>query len=131
MISVDQIRPIKDRVLIRPDPVKTKIGSIHVPEMVNKDNPNYFTMTGEVIACGPGGLEAPMPVSVGDRVVFSRYAGKQLVAMAPHPLMGERKALFLMLRQDEILGLADTEYIQPGYQGPKFSAVKKLSGDAA
>lgn len=137
MIPVECIRPLKDQVLVLPDPVRTMTaGGLHIPQVVTSDNPNFYTMTGRVLKVGPGGFEScvkdkttkaltwsgertPLDVQAGDRVVFSRYAGKQLPTIPR----------CLMLREHEILGIAEGEYVEPGYQAAKFSGIKSRAGD--
>lgn len=125
MLSVDQIRPIKDQVLVRPDPVKDITeGGIFIPETVRADNPNYYTMTGTVLVTGQGRIEdgerVPVSVKAGDRVVFGRYAGKQIDV---------QRGRVLMLRESEVIGLADAVYVEPGYKAPKDGGVQRLAGD--
>lgn len=69
----ERLRPLRNRVIIRPDPPKTKIGRIIVPDnVVSKEQ----LQTGVVIAMGPGmptktGGRWPMPdVVVGQRVFY-------------------------------------------------------------
>lgn len=121
MLTLDQIIPIKDQVLVIPDPVKTvSDGGIHIPETVNANNPNYYTMTGVVVKTGAGRIEdgqrVPVQVQAGDRIVFGRYSGKQIEL--------EDRSRVLMMRESDVIGLADTDYVQPGYQAPAFSRVK-------
>jgi len=69
--------PLRDRVLVRPlteEELEGKTASgIIIPETVDKEKPEQ----GEVIAVGEGeyddGKLIPIPVNVGDRIVFSRY----------------------------------------------------------
>lgn len=71
------ITPLRDRVLVRPlseEELEGKTASgIIIPETVDKEKPEQ----GEVVAVGEGeyddGELVPMPVKVGDRVVFSKY----------------------------------------------------------
>lgn len=71
------IRPLGDRVVIRPlseEEMGTKSPSgIIIPDTVKGEKPEQ----GIVVATGPGkyddGEYVPMQVSVGDRVVFSKY----------------------------------------------------------
>jgi len=71
------ITPLRDRVLVRPlseSELEGKTASgIIIPDTIDKEKPEQ----GEVIAVGEGeyddGQLVPMPVSVGDRVVFSKY----------------------------------------------------------
>lgn len=71
------IIPLADRVLVRPlseDELGTKTASgIIIPETIDKEKPEQ----GEVIAVGEGkyddGKLVKPSVSVGDRVLFSKY----------------------------------------------------------
>ena len=71
------LRPIRNRVIIRPDPPKTHIGLIIIPNSVENKDP---LQTGVVLAMGPGmpmknGNRWPMPdIQIGQRV-FYRTAG--------------------------------------------------------
>lgn len=71
------IRPLGDRVVIRPlteDELGTKsLYGIIIPDTVKGEKPEQ----GRVVAVGAGkyedGARIPSQVSVGDRVVFSKY----------------------------------------------------------
>lgn len=73
------IRPLGDRVLVQRAEAESKTaGGILLPESA-KDKPKE----GNVVAVGPGrvkddGNVAAMNVSVGDRVLFSSYAGTEV-----------------------------------------------------
>lgn len=77
-VSKVGITPLRDRVLVRPlseEELEGKTASgIIIPETVDKEKPEQ----GEVIAVGEGeyddGTLVPMPVKVGDRIVFSKYS---------------------------------------------------------
>jgi chaperonin GroES len=119
------LKPFGDRLLVKPDEQPEKIGSIYVPETVNADNPNYFTMTGIVIDKGQGawseehGRKLPIEVEIGERVLFNRYAGKQVQ---------HNGVLHLLLRVPEVLGIvAGEHFVQPGYQAPTWKRPKDLS----
>lgn len=69
-----KIKPIGDRVLVRPGVEETKTASgIIIPDTVGKEKPER----GTVVAVGEGryddGELVPMRVKVGDTVVFSKY----------------------------------------------------------
>ena len=77
--SNGNIRPLGDRVLIRPIQWEetTKSG------IVLPDTAREKPQKGEVIAVGPGrfdedGDRIPMDVKQGDRVLFAKYAGTEL-----------------------------------------------------
>lgn len=133
------LRPLKDGLIVRPiDPPK-RFGLIFAPETVLAENPNYFGMTGEVIALGPGGYEEcdenkntgevlwggrrkRFDVKVGDVVLFNRYAGKQVTC-------DDDGILYLVMKEREVLGIVPPELagtILPGYMPAEFSAVKDL-----
>ncbi|NLG32830.1 MAG: co-chaperone GroES [Syntrophomonadaceae bacterium] len=75
-----KIQPLGDRIVIKVLEVveeKTKSG-LYVPDTA-KEKPQE----GEVIAVGPGGLNDkgernPIGVAVGDRIIFSKYAGVEV-----------------------------------------------------
>lgn len=184
-MTLDQIIPFGDHVLVRPDPKhETSDGGLHIPQTVLADNPNYYTVSGVVVKLGDGYREDvyecqnhqcryqyrrtvgeycpvckasqklayadsdqhPFDVAVGDRVLFGRFAGKQIEAELPNApkqvgddftaefqlgqvpalrdAMGWKKptAKFLMMREVEILGILDTQAkVTPGYQAANFN----------
>jgi len=73
--------PLDMRVLILPDPVEEKHGSIFLPEAV-KEQERYAQMTGTLVALGENAWEEaaarspnfkrPQP---GDRVMIAKYGG--------------------------------------------------------
>lgn len=75
-----RIQPLSDRLVVKVMEVteeKTKSG-LYVPDTA-KEKPQE----GEVLAVGPGamndqGERLPMTVAVGDRVIFSKYAGTEI-----------------------------------------------------
>ena len=73
------IKPLGDRVLIKQiDSEEVTKGGIVLPDTA-KEKPQE----GEVLAVGPGklldnGERAPMEVTVGDRVLFAKYAGSEI-----------------------------------------------------
>jgi chaperonin GroES len=93
------IQPIGDRVLIEREPSEEKTpGGIVLPDTA-KDKPKR----GKVISLGEGrllrdGTRAPFQVKVGDRVVFSAYAGEELK-------VDDRE--LLLMREDDILAIIE------------------------
>ncbi len=75
---VDKIKPLGERVVIKPLPrEEISKGGIVLPDTV-KEKPQE----GEIIAVGPGklsedGKRIAMEVKVGDKVVYSKYAGTE------------------------------------------------------
>ncbi len=92
------IKPLYDRVVVKPieeAEEKTPSGII-IPDTA-KEKPSE----GEVIAVGEGrllenGQIVPLKVKVGDRVVYSKYAGNEFV------LDGED---VIILREEDILAI--------------------------
>ncbi len=91
------VKPLEDRVLVKPSEPETKTASgLYLPETA-KEKP----MQGKVIASGPGkllenGKRAALTVKVGDTVVFGRYAGTEV------EIKGDKH---LIIRENELLGV--------------------------
>ena len=93
-----KIKPLDDRVLIKPDEAeeKTKSG-IFLPEGA-KEKP----MTGKVIATGPGkltdeGARAPMGVKKGDTVLYGKYGGTEVdIDGVEHKIISESELLGIL-----------------------------------
>lgn len=94
-----KIRPLADRVVVkRIEEEEVKKGNIIIPDTA-KEKPQK----GEVIAVGPGrvdekGNRVPMEVKVGDKVIFSKYAGSEV------KIDDEE---FLVMREDDILAVIE------------------------
>ena len=72
------IKPLEDRVLVKPlDAEQTTASGLVIPDTA-KEKPQE----GEVLAVGPGrfeeGQRLPLDVSVGDKVVYSKYGGTEI-----------------------------------------------------
>jgi chaperonin GroES len=73
------IRPLEDRILVRPEEgQETTISGIVIPDTA-KEKPQE----GTVLAIGPGkrsdtGDLIPMDVKEGDRVMYSKYGGTEI-----------------------------------------------------
>lgn len=94
-----KIRPLQDRILVKRLASEEKTASgIIIP-----DNAKEKPMEGQVIAVGNGkvlddGKLRKPDVKVGDRVLFSKYAGSEVkVDGVEH----------LILREDDLLGVLD------------------------
>jgi chaperonin GroES len=91
------LKPLSDRVVVKVLEAEEKTASgIVLPDKA-KEKPQE----GEVMAVGAGkvlesGSRMEMDVKVGDKVLFSRYAGTEV------KVKGEE---YLILRQDDILAL--------------------------
>ena len=88
-----KIRPLADRVVIKKFEAEEKTAS-----GIAKEQPQMA----EVIEVGPGGMvdgnEVKMEVKVGDKVIFSKYAGNEIKAD------GEN---YIILRQSDILAIVE------------------------
>ena len=94
-----KIRPLQDRVIVKrvEEEEKTK-GGIIIPDSA-KEKP----AEGKVIAVGKGkvgedGKLQPLDVKVGDRILFSKYAGTEV------KVDGDEN---LIMREDDILGVIE------------------------
>ena len=68
------IKPLADRVLVEPAAAETKTSSgIIIPDTA-KEKPQK----GTIVAVGKGTKENPITVSVGDSVLYGKYAGTEL-----------------------------------------------------
>ena len=68
------IKPLADRVVVEPSPAETKTASgIYIPDTA-KEKPQE----GIVVAAGPGKKDEPISVTVGDKVLYGKYAGTEL-----------------------------------------------------
>lgn len=77
--SNDKIRPLGDRVLVRP----TQREEVTKSGIVLPDTAKEKPQRGEVIAVGAGkinedGSRQPVDVKTGDQVLFAKYAGTEL-----------------------------------------------------
>ena len=93
------VRPLEDRVLIKPIEPETKTDSgIYLPESA-KEKP----MQGKIVAVGPGKLldtgERVKPsVKKGDTVVFGKYSGTEIEI---------KNIKHMIIRESELLGLIE------------------------
>jgi chaperonin GroES len=78
-INVSTVTPLGDRVFVKVSPSEEKTaGGIFLP-----DNAQEKPQIGEVVAVGPGkrnddGNRSPLDVGVGDKVLYSKYAGTDI-----------------------------------------------------
>lgn len=91
-----KIKPLGDRVLVQPDVAEEKTASgIIIPDTA-KEKPQR----GTVVAVGPGkyenGTKIEMNVKTGDKVLYGKYAGTELV------LDGTE---YMIMRESDILGI--------------------------
>lgn len=94
--------PVSNKILVKRDaPESVTAGGIHIPEN-SKDKPT----TGVVVACGPGfvsedtGHVTPCSVKVGDRIMFSVYAGNEVrVGEDTLSLMSDREVQAIVVEE--------------------------------
>ncbi len=68
------IKPLASRVVIKPAVAEEKTASgIIIPDSAKEKQ-----LKGDVLAVGPGTKDEVMEVSVGDVVLFGKYAGTEL-----------------------------------------------------
>lgn len=91
-----KFKPLSNRVVIEPidDNEQMSAGGIYIPDTA-KEKPQE----GKVVAVGPGklaedGTRIPMEVSVGDKVVYSKYGGTEYK-------VGDIE--YLVLRDEDVL----------------------------
>lgn len=78
-LSVSTVQPLGDRVFVKVSPSEEKTaGGILLPDTA-KEKPQI----GEIVAVGAGkrnedGSRQPMEVKVGDKVLYSKYAGTDI-----------------------------------------------------
>ena len=73
-----KIKPLYDRILLEPEKTKEKtLGGIMLPETAQEKS-----QMGKVLAVGDGGAldgnNHKIQVKVGDRVLYSKYAGTEI-----------------------------------------------------
>ncbi len=86
------VKPLADRVLVKPAPAEEKTSSgIIIPDTA-KEKPQR----GEVIAVGTGKKDEPMTVKVGDSVLYGKYAGTEIT------IDGEE---YLIMRESDIFAV--------------------------
>ena len=93
-----KLRPLADRVVIKSLEAEETTKSGLILTGSSKEKPQMA----EVIAVGPGGTvdgkEITMYVNVGDKVIYSKYAGNEV------KISGEE---FIIVRQNDILAVVE------------------------
>jgi chaperonin GroES len=97
--SKTNIRPLGDRVLVqRVEAEEKTAGGILLPDSA-KEKPKE----GKVVAIGNGktlddGTRSTFSVKVGDRILFTSYAGTEVKTLGTE---------YLVMREDDILGVIE------------------------
>ena len=87
-----QIKPLADRVLVKPAPAETKTaGGIIIPDTA-KEKP----LQGEGLAVGNGTKDEEMILKPGDTVLYGKYAGNEV------ELDGVK---YMIMRQSDVLAI--------------------------
>ena len=91
-----KISPLADRVVVRSlEDVEQTRGGLFIPDTA-KEKPQQ----GEILAVGPGrfdeGTRVPMELKVGDKVLYGKYSGTEVV-IDDEPL--------LILRESDVLAV--------------------------
>lgn len=86
------IKPLADRVLVKPAPAEEKtVGGIIIPDTA-KEKP----LQGSVLAVGNGTKDEEMVLKEGDTVLYGKYSGTEV------ELDGEK---YLIMRQSDVLAV--------------------------
>lgn len=93
-----QLKPLCDRVVIKQlEAEETTKSGIVLPTQA-KEKPQEA----EVVAVGPGGMvdgkEVKMEVKIGDRVIYSKYAGTEVKI---------EKDEYIIVKQSDILAIVE------------------------
>jgi chaperonin GroES len=93
-----KIKPLGDRVVVRPKPAEEKTESgLYIPDSA-KEKPQK----GTVVAIGPGrvenGSQIDLTVEEGDEVLYGKYAGTEVT------IDGED---MLIMRENDIFGVVE------------------------
>ena len=92
------LKPLADRVLLKATEAEETTKSGIILSTANKEKP----VISEVVAVGPGGVvdgkEIKMEVKVGDKVIYSKYAGTEV------KLEDEK---FIIVKQNDILAIIE------------------------
>ncbi len=92
------IKPLADRVVVKPAPAEEKTkGGIILPDTA-KEKP----VQGEVVAVGPGrisddGKKIPMEVKKGDKVLYGKYSGTEVTIDGEEYLIMRESDLFAIV----------------------------------
>jgi chaperonin GroES len=91
-----KIQPLGDRVVVRPlEETEEMRGGLYIPDTA-KEKP----LQGEVVAVGPGRFEkgerVPMEVEVGNKVLYSKYAGTDV-------RIGDEE--YLIVKESDVLAI--------------------------
>lgn len=101
-----ELRPLYDRIVVKRVEEKEQLrGGIIIPDSA-KEKPQ----SGEVVSVGKGkrlenGTVVPLDVQAGDKILFAKYSGSEVKING---------AEFLIMREDEVLGVVDESPVKKG-----------------
>ena len=88
------VKPLADRVIVAPSAAEEKTaGGIIIPDTA-KEKPKQ----GSIVAAGPGKIDEPMTVKVGDTVLYGQYSGTEIKIGGID---------YLIMRESDIFGIVD------------------------
>ena len=97
-LSVSTVKPLGERVFVKVSASEEKTaGGIFLP-----DNAKEKPQVGEVVAVGPGtrnedGSRSELEVSIGDKVLYSKYAGTDIkLGTEEYVLLAEKDILAIV-----------------------------------
>lgn len=85
------IKPLADRVLVKPAQAEEKVGGIIIPDTA-KEKPQH----GTIVAAGNGTKDEEMILKEGDEVLYGKYSGTEL------EIEGTK---YLIMRQSDVLAV--------------------------
>jgi len=97
------VKPLGDRVLVHPiEEKETKKGGIIIPDTA-KEKPQE----GRVLAVGTGrtldnGTVLPMSVSVGDKIIYSKYSGSEIKLEGKEVLIISEKDVLAVVSEERV-----------------------------
>ena len=87
-----KLRPMADNVLLKQSEAQETTSSGIILATTNKEKPAIY----EVVSVGPGTKDVEMTISVGDKVVVSKFTGTDITL---------DKVDYKFVKQDEILAV--------------------------
>ncbi len=94
-----KIRPLHDRVVIKPNEAETKTASgIIIPDTAGKEKPAEGTITNVGTGKMIDGKVQPLQVKTGDKVLYGKYAGTTIK-------LGDTE--YLVMREDDVMAVLE------------------------
>ena len=91
------IDPAEQRVVILPDETREERtpSGIIIPKTAQEDKPGF----GTIVSTGSGSIDHPMNYYIGQRVLFSNYAGLEVEL----DILGHGRATYKVMNQADIM----------------------------